>query len=161
MSFFLDRCSGLPEVRLEPGTVFLSEGTKSGKLYILIEGEVEISRADVEVASVSEPGAIFGEMSILLDAPHTASAKALSESRLYLVENAETFLASAPDVLHQVGRVLALRLQSATEYLADLKRQYAESSDHLGMVDQVLESLLHQQDVEFTAGSDREIDPRL
>ncbi len=159
MSFFLDRCKGLPEVGLEPGTVVLSEGTKSGRLYILIEGELRVFRAGVDVATVSEPGAIFGEMSILLDAPHTASVQTLSASRLYLVENAETFLASAPDVLRHVCKVLALRLQLATEYLADLKRQYADSRDHLGMVDQVLEGLLHQQDVAFTAGSDRDLDP--
>ena len=58
--------------------VLLDEGTRSGKLYILIEGEVQILRGDVEVATVSEPGSVFGEMSILLDVPHTASVKTLA-----------------------------------------------------------------------------------
>lgn len=161
MSFLIDCCAGLPEVRLEPGTVVLAEGDKSGKLFVLIEGEMQVLRGDIEVATVSEPGSVFGEMSVLLDVPHTASVKALRPSRAYLVEDAETFLQSAPQMLRHIGTLLALRLQSATGYLADLKRQFAESRDHFGMVDEVLETLLHQQKREFSPGSDRESDPRL
>lgn len=161
MSFLVDCCAGLPEVHLDPGTVVLTEGDKSGKLYVLIEGEMQVLRGDIEVATVSEPGSVFGEMSVLLGVPHTASVKALRPSRAYLVEDAETFLQSAPQMLRHIGALLALRLQSATGYLADLKRQFAESRDHFGMVDEVLETLLHQQRRAFSPGSDREPDPRL
>jgi CRP-like cAMP-binding protein len=161
MSFFLDCCAGLPEVRLEPGQVLLAEGGKSGKLFILIDGEIQVLRGDIEVATVYEPGSVFGEMSILLDVPHTATVKAVRPSRAYMVEDAETFLKSAPEMLRHIGALLALRLQSATGYLADLKRQFAESRDHFGMVDEVLETLLHQQKRQFSPGSDRESDPRL
>jgi CRP-like cAMP-binding protein len=161
MSFFINCCAGLPEVQLDPGTVLLTEGDKSGKLYILIEGEIQVLRGDIEVATVSEPGAVFGEMSLLLDVPHTASVKALRPSRAFVIEDAETFLQSKPQMLRHIGTLLALRLQSATGYLADLKRQFAESRDHFGMVDEVLETLLHQQRREFSPGSERESDPRL
>jgi len=161
MSALLDCCSALPELTLASGTVLLDEGTRSGKLYILIDGEVQVLRGGVEVATVSEPGSVFGEMSILLEAPHTATVKALAPTRTYLVENAEAFLGSSPEVLRHIGRLLAFRLQAASGYLADLKRQFADSRNHLGMVDEVLESLLHQQDGGFTPGSDREADPRL
>jgi CRP-like cAMP-binding protein len=161
MSFLIDCCTGLPEVRLDPGTVVLTEGDKSGKLYILIEGELQVLRGNIEVATVSEPGSVFGEMSVLLDVPHTASVKALRPSRAYVVEDAETFLQSSPRMLRHIGALLALRLQSATGYLADVKRQFAESRDHFGMVDEVLETLLHQQKQAFNPGSDRESDPRL
>jgi len=160
MSFVLDCCNELPEVRLEPGSVVLAEGTTSGRLYVLIEGEMQVLRGDVEVASVSEPGAVFGEMSILLGEPHTATVKALSESRLHVSEDAGAFLAAYPQMILHIGRLLALRLQLATGYLADLKRQYAEHENHLGMVDTVLETLLHQQEPGFTpGGSDREAEP--
>jgi CRP-like cAMP-binding protein len=161
MSFLGDRCRGLPEVSLEPGTVVLTENDKSGKLYILIEGEVAVLRGDVVVATISDPGAVFGEMSLLLDVPHTASVKVLRPSRAYVVENAETFLRSAPEILRHIATLLAFRLQAATGYLADLKRQFAGSRNHLGMIDEVLESLLHQQNSEFNPGPRRDFDPRL
>ena len=56
---------------------------------------------------------------------------------------------------------LAERLDAATTYLVDLKRQFEGHSNHLGMVGEVLESLIHQQHEEFTPGSEREVDPRL
>jgi CRP/FNR family cyclic AMP-dependent transcriptional regulator len=162
MSFLGERCAGLPEVSLEPGTVMLTENDKSGKLYILIDGEVAVLRGDIVVATISEPGAVFGEMSMLLDVPHTASVKVLCPSRAYVVENAETFLKSAPpEILRHIATLLAFRLQAATGYLADLKRQFAGSRNHLGMIDEVLESLLHQQNSEFNPGPGREFDPRL
>ena len=53
MSNILDKCAGLPEVNLAPGTILLTEGEKSGKLYILIEGEFEVSHGGVQIANIS------------------------------------------------------------------------------------------------------------
>ena len=161
MSDILDKCAGLPEVHLVPGTVLLTEGEKSGKLYILIEGEVEVTHGGVLIANIATPGSVFGEMSVLLDAPHTASVKALRPGRVFLVDDVDKFLQSAPQVLHHIAALLALRLQCVTGYLADMKRQYAEHNNHLGMIDEVLETLLHQQRQEVIAGPDRGSDPRL
>jgi CRP/FNR family transcriptional regulator, cyclic AMP receptor protein len=161
MSNILDKCAGLPEVQLTPGSVLLAEGEKSGKLYILIEGELEVSHGGVQIANISTAGSVFGEMSVLLDTPHTASVTAVRASRAFLVADVETFLRSAPQVLHHIAALLALRLQCVTGYLADLKRQFAERSDHFGMVDEVLETLLHQQRQEIIAGPDQGSDPRL
>ena len=48
-----------------------------------------------------------------------------------------------------------------TAPFTDLKRQFEDKSDHLGMVGEVLETLIHQQHDEFSAGPERETDPRL
>ena len=37
--------------------------------------------------------------------------------------------------------------------------QFAEHGDHLAVVDEVLETLMHDQDDEFSPGSDRCLDP--
>lgn len=161
MSDILDKCAGLPEVQLAPGTLLLSEGEKSGKLYILIEGELQVAHGGVEIATISTPGSVFGEMSVLLDAPHTASVSAVRPSRAFLVEDVDGFLQSAPQMLRHIAALLALRLQLVTGYLADVKRQFAEHSDHFGMVDEVLGTLLHQQRQEVIAGPDQGSDPRL
>ena len=44
-------------------------------------------------------------------------------------------------------------------YLVDLKRQFADHGDHLSMVDEVLETLVHHQEPASAPGSDRCPDP--
>ena len=55
-----------------------------------------------------------------------------------------------------MARLLANRLNAATTYLVDLKRRFAGSSDHLGLVGKVLETLIHQQEQDFLPGSERD-----
>ena len=144
---------------LPAGTVLLKQGTRSGKLYILLEGRVEVRREDTLVAVADEPGALFGEMSALLDIDHTANVVAVTPVTVYQFTDAARFLQSDPQVALTVARKLAQRLNTVTTYLVDLKRQYAGHSNHLGMVSEVLASLVYQQAEEFTPGSDRDPGP--
>lgn len=155
MRTVLEFCHGFPERFFEPGDVLLKEQGEDKDLFILIEGEVEILKGDTQVNVQSEPGAIFGELAVLLDIPHTATVKAVSKSRVYWVEEAEDFLRSHSDLSFQLAKLLAIKLNSITTYLVDLKNQYEDRQDHLGMVDEVLETLLNQQVEEHTIGSER------
>jgi CRP-like cAMP-binding protein len=156
MRTILSFCQGLPEKTSGPGEVLLAEGGREEILYILIEGEVEVLKGDFQINTVSEPGAIFGEMSVLLDLPHTATVKTHTPSRMHVVEHASEFLQSHTDIAYQLAKLLAQRLHSITTYLVDLKSQFEDQKDHLGMVDEVLETLVHQQAEECTPGSDRD-----
>ena len=152
-------CRDLRERQFQPGDMLLAEGQRSGKLYILIDGAVEVLKSGFPVDEVSEPGAMFGETSVLLDLPHTATVRVTRPSRAYVVDDAAAFLHSHPDLAHAISRLLAHRLHMVTSYLADLKAQFSDHHDHLAMVDEVLVSLLHQQDAEFKPGSERCPDP--
>jgi len=149
MKSILDYCNGLPETDASAGDVLLKEGARSGTLYVLIEGEIEVFRDDVEIARVTEKGAVFGEMSVLLDLPHTASVRAVAPSKLYLIANGAKFLSQNSEVAVLIAKMLARRLQNANTYLVNIKIQFENQSDHFGMVDQVLETLIHQQEEEF------------
>jgi CRP/FNR family transcriptional regulator, cyclic AMP receptor protein len=150
----LDHCQGCPQRELAPGTVLLHEGERSGRLFVLVEGALEVYRGDVAFATASEPGAVFGEMSVLLDLPHTASVRALTPARVYVIEQAPAFLAARPDAVLPIATLLARRLQNATTYLVDLKHQFQDYRDHFGMIDEVLESFSHQQDESFPPADD-------
>jgi CRP/FNR family transcriptional regulator, cyclic AMP receptor protein len=126
-------------------TVILAEGDKSGRLYVLAGGGLEVLRGDTQIATMSEPGSLVGEMSALLDAPHTATVRTVGETRLHLVDDGVAFLAEKPELSWLVARLLARRLNAASTYLADLKRQFAGYGNHLEMVGEVLESLMHDQ----------------
>ena len=161
MASILDNCAGVARKSFAPGTVLLSEGETSGRLYILAEGSVEVLRGDTQVALVGEAGSVFGEMSVLLNRPHTATVRAASPVGVFVFEDAESFLKSNPEIAFFLSRLLAERLNAATTYLVDLKRQFEGHGNHLGMVGEVLETLIHQQHEDFTPGPESETDPRL
>jgi CRP/FNR family transcriptional regulator, cyclic AMP receptor protein len=126
-----------------PGDMVMEQGGTNGRLLVLIRGEVEILRDNVRVARSSEPGAVFGEMSVLLESAHTATVRALKPSSLAIIENPRQFLGSSADASLHVAKLLATRLDALNKYLVDLKQQY-EGHDHIGMVDKVLETLMHR-----------------
>jgi len=144
MAAILDLAGAHPTRSCAAGDVLIEPGTPAGPLFVLIDGEVEILRDDVRLAVNSQPGAVFGEMSVLLGTAHTARVRALRPSRFGIIENPLQFLNSSADASLQVARLLARRLDSLARYLVDVKQQYA-GHDHLGMVDEVLETLMHRQ----------------
>lgn len=119
---FLRLCQGMPVRSFETKEALMTEGDKTGVLYILIEGSVDVTKNDLRVAQVRESGSIFGEISAMLGVPHMATVKALEHSTFYVVENAREFIRSRPEVSFHIAEVLAQRLSSVTLYLADLKK---------------------------------------
>jgi CRP-like cAMP-binding protein len=145
MPSILDYCKDQPEKTFAAGEVLLQEGRRAGILYVLIDGEVEIVKRDVQINVVSDRGAIFGEISVLLNVPHMATVRACKPSRLYVIDKARRFLEIHPELAFHIAKLLGQRLRLVTTYLVDLKKQFEQHEDHLGMVDEVLESLVHHQ----------------
>ena len=139
---FLRHVGSHPGRSFEAGDTVIAQGESCGKLYVLVSGAVEIVRDDVRLAKSSEPGVIFGEMSALLGAPASATVKALVPAVLSVIEKPRDFLITHPEESLYVAELLAHRLDSLNRYLVDVKGQY-EGHDHIGMVDEVLDSLTH------------------
>lgn len=145
MREILSHFVAVPVLTLPNKAVLLSEGAKTGHLYVLSEGRLEVLRGETQVAVLEEPGSLVGEMSVLLDSPHTATVRALGEAKVHVVDDGAAFLSSRPELAWLVARLLARRLNAATTYLVDIKRQFAGYGNHLELVGEVLESLMHQQ----------------
>jgi CRP-like cAMP-binding protein len=157
MPTILEICRGqLPERRCGADEVVIAEGTRAGAIFILAEGEVAVLKGGFEINTFSDPGAVFGEISVLLDTVHTATVQTTIPSVFYIVSDPLPFLRSTPDVALGVARLLAQRLHAMTTYLVDLKRQFEDHGNHLGMVDEVLDALAHSQDHDHVPGSDRD-----
>src|ERR1700749_3675524 len=161
MREILDYCDGAVRREVPKGTVLINEGGKPGHLFVLIEGQLEVLRGDRVVAVLSEPGALTGEMSLLLDRPHTATVRSAVRSPFYEVEAAAAFLNEEPVVALLIARLLAQRLNVATTYLADLMQQYAGHGTHLEMVGEILQSMISLPPQQVSPGSDRQSDHRL
>lgn len=128
----------------QPGDVLIHEGLTLGKLFVLKDGQVEVVRRDSQVTHVDEPGSVFGEMSVLLDQPYSATVKALSPVTAYIVEDAATFLEEHPEAALHIATLLARRLYYTTAYLVDLQQQMAGRRQDLDVVDRILGSLFQQ-----------------
>lgn len=114
------RLDALPVATFLPGETVFAAGSKTGRLLILKQGSVAISKEGVEIAKVAEPGAVFGELSALLDQPHTADVRALEMSQFHAAE-AAAFLEQDPVALLYVAGLLARRLDGANRALIELK----------------------------------------
>lgn len=143
MGSMLELIAGCPTRTFAPGEILIEQDSPSGPFWVLVEGEVEILRENIQVAKTSQPGAVFGEMSVLLGVSHTATVRATTACRFAVIEHPRQFLASSPEACLHVASLLAKRLDALNKYLVDVKRQY-EGHDHIGMVDEVLETLMHR-----------------
>ena len=143
MSPILDHVAGHPTREYPAGGVIIEQGSRTGELLVLLSGQVEILRDDTRVAKAAEVGEVFGEMSVLLGGPATATVRALTPAVVAVIEMPREFFLAHPEVSFYVAELLARRLDSLNKYLIDVKRQY-EGHDHLGMVDEVLDSLMHR-----------------
>lgn len=161
MREILDYCIGGVQRNVSAGARVIHEGHTTGHLYVLIEGRLEVVKGDTVVATITEPGAVLGEMSILLDKPHTATVRAAADSVIYEINDAASFLRQQPAVAILIARLLAQRLNAANTYLADVKRQYAGHGNHLAMVGDLLQSMINLPPSQVSPGSDRQSDPRM
>jgi CRP-like cAMP-binding protein len=111
----------------EAGDVVLSSGSRTGRLLFLERGAVDIVVDDVEVVRISQPGAVFGEVALLLDQPHRADVRAVQSSSFHVVEDGEAFLDAEPEVLLYISNVLAQRLDMVNHLLIEGKSRSAEA----------------------------------
>lgn len=142
LKFLGNRLNSVPTFAYAAGETVLQAGTTTRRLVFLQSGELEVVRNGVAITRIREPGAVFGEMSLLLEGPHTADVVAVTPSVCHVVEEAREFLLASPEMTAYVAAVLAHRLDAVTRYLVDVKSQFADAGNHLGMIDEVLESVM-------------------
>ena len=119
---FEQKLADLPVTQYSAGEDVLTAGSRTGRLLVLRSGAVEVVKDGVQIAKVSTPGAVFGELSVLLDQPHSADVRALEQSEFHIAD-APTMLANDATVTLYVASILAQRLDSANQALIEVKRQ--------------------------------------
>ena len=140
---FQEKLATLPIETYQAGETVLGVYSRTGRLFILKEGTVVVVKDGVEIAKVTEPGAVFGELSVLLDQPHSADVRALGRSEFYVADASE-LLTQDPIAVLYVATVLARRLNGANQTLVDLRRQIkaGASRAEIGKTVEKIEGLL-------------------
>jgi signal transduction histidine kinase len=114
----LERIAGLAErLQLSAGDVLMQEGADPDGLYILVEGELEVTRGEGAaqvVLAVQGPGSFVGEMSLLERAPRSATVRAIQASALLRIgaEEFHEILTGSPAAALTILRTFASRLRS-------------------------------------------------
>jgi CRP/FNR family transcriptional regulator, cyclic AMP receptor protein len=120
---------GVEEQYRSSATIF-SEGEPGDKFYMVLEGAVRISRIvpgmGEEALAVLRPGNYFGEMSLIDDAPRSATAMCHEKCRLFVVNrrDLEDLLFVDRDLAYELlwnwVRTLSRRLRATNDKMAFL-----------------------------------------
>ncbi len=111
--------------RVPAGTVVFQEGDPGQDMYIIQAGRVKITKRvrDMEkTLVVLGHGEFFGEMSILNDKPRSASAIAVDDCDLLVIDRRtfEAMVKGNPEIALRIIKKLAARLQEADHQIENL-----------------------------------------
>jgi len=119
----------LIERRFPKHKTIVEEGLPGDYMYVICEGRVQVSKLSDDgrekILEFFEKGAFFGEMSLLDDAPRSASVRALTDTRILALSRTD-FLAvmrRTPDVAMAVVQELTRRLRDTGEQASSLSFQ--------------------------------------
>jgi CRP/FNR family transcriptional regulator, cyclic AMP receptor protein len=134
--------SALPLTTYRAGEMILTAGSKTGRLLILRKGAVVVLDGSTEIARVEHPGAVIGEIAALLDQPHTADVRALTDSQFHVAD--ATLIDKEPAAARHIARILARRIVEANKNFAELRGQIqaGQSSGALSKMLKKIEEIL-------------------
>jgi CRP-like cAMP-binding protein len=97
------------------GKVLCKEGESGGEFYVIMSGEVEVTRGGKTLATVGD-GGFFGEVSLVQDVPRNATVTATTPIRSFVLTRGRflKLLDDQPGVERKVLRALANRLSSVS-----------------------------------------------
>ena len=133
---FQKSLAALPLTIYQAGETVLAEGSRTDRLLILRKGSVAVVKEGIEIARVTEPGAVFGEISALLDCPHTADVCAVTTSQFHVAHPAAL---QDPAALFDVAAILARRLDGANQALIELKSEIQDKPRNV--IDKTIEKM--------------------
>ena len=113
----------------EASKVIFHENEMGDVLYIIKKGSVQIYKVlgsgQEKTLAVLHEQAFFGEMSILDDAPRSASARAMEDSTVLAVdkESFKEVVNEYPEIAFEIFKVFSQRLREANKEIQNLSEQ--------------------------------------
>jgi CRP/FNR family cyclic AMP-dependent transcriptional regulator len=127
-----------PVKTLAAGDLLIEAGEAGGELYVLQSGKLAVVRDGVDIATISEPGSLIGEMSVLLGIDHSATVRATAPVTVRVIEDAIRFLETSPLVALHVATLACARLDATSALLAELRKEAAgKSSGEQGLLERI------------------------
>ncbi len=118
--------ASMTQIDLDRGAVLFAEGEPGDRLYVVSDGKVKLGATSNDgretLLAVLGPGEMFGELSLFDPGPRTATASALTDTRLLGLghDDLTPWLTGRPEVALSLLQALAQRLRRTNEAMADL-----------------------------------------
>jgi CRP-like cAMP-binding protein len=105
-------------LRASEGDVLCVEGESGHEFYVIAEGELSVERGGHTVAKM-RTGDHFGELALLDRGPRSATVRALTDVRLYVLPESSftALLNEVPALAQKLLAALAARLREADRHL--------------------------------------------
>jgi CRP-like cAMP-binding protein len=102
----------------QPGQIIVTQGTPGQAFYLILTGRVEILRDGTSLGAFG-PGDFFGEMSLLDQAPRSATIRAIEQTECLMLSSWDFkgLLERYPSIAIKLLEVLSRRLRVADERL--------------------------------------------
>jgi len=135
---------------LKAGETLFRKGDPGSSMYVIEDGEIEIllpvdPPVNEMILSTLKEGEFFGELSLFADTPRTASARALTETRLVEMQRGDfiTFVMERPSVSISMLAEMAKRLQLTNELITSLasKNPNEEIEEKLTVGDRIADKI--------------------
>ena len=100
-------------VTFDSGQVIFAEGDPGSSMYVVVDGEVEITVAGRSVRTIGA-GGIFGEMALIEHGPRSGTATAKTAVRLVAIDERRFhfLVQQTPFFALQVMRIMSERLRA-------------------------------------------------
>jgi len=125
--------------RFDAGTTILRQGTSAVALYLILDGQVEVTREPADggpavTLATLKAGDVFGEMALLDPEPRLASVTAIEPTRLFRLAQAPFYelLSEQPEVAIGVIRVLTAYLRLRVQETAQLEARLRALAPNTG-----------------------------
>ncbi len=100
------------DVELEAGCYLFHEGDPSDSLYVIRTGRVQVLQDSIVLKELGR-GEVLGELGLLIDAPRSATVRALRDTKLVRLTKAQFDEIADHGALAALVKVLATRLREA------------------------------------------------
>ena len=107
-----------------PDEYIFEQGQKGDKAYLLLDGRIAIEVDGKKVSEISEME-IFGEMSLILRKPRTASVRVLKPSIVLPIDEKilAELLEKSPPIVKSMVKQLSYRLAQCDSEIKSLKKR--------------------------------------
>lgn len=127
-------------IHCEPEDVIIQEGAVDSRIYILLNGVVDVRKDGKTLTTIKRPGEVFGELAVVNDDRRSASVVAakptvclaVDQKFLQDVKPREEYPAFYAALYEFIARVTAGRLQATSRRLAEVEKELRELKASLG-----------------------------
>ena len=142
MASILALTQSQPARTLAPDDILIEAGEAGGELYVLETGHLIVERDGVDIATITEPGALIGEMSVLLGIDHSATVRAYTTSVVRVIDNAMGFLERTPLMALHVATLACERLDATSALVVELKRETAGKASEQSLLSRIFSAMV-------------------